>query len=751
MYQGECGQLTCVGGNDNFCGTRSQFTWFAGAGEEYYIWISGSGTATGNYEMTLTCLQPEPNDLCEDALPLSCDVTISGSTELSTTRDNPDRDCDGQFGDTVLSVGVWYTLVGTGGDIVLSTCGTADYDTKIAIYTGECGNLECITGNDDASGCSGFTSEVTLSSEEGVTYYIFLTGYSSGSSGNYTLSVDCLCAPTSDAPECVTIYDGYDPASSTTLTGELLYAEGTVNYVWSGNTTPVAGDPSSVTVDAAAGSQNVSVTMTDSEGCTGTQEWFVYVMDINCDTRGTDKVEVCHNGTTICVAPSAVEAHLQHGDVLGACGNALCDGVAPECDAVVTSPADGAVDVELITTISWNEPTGLPDGYVVSVVDANNVEIVNETVTEGTSLDVVLNDYDALHTITVTPYNENGSAINCQTSSFTTESDPSIIQCDGSVSTFTYCYTANDNNSFYYQSADGTALTLEFLQGYIENDTWDDLIIYEGSDSSGPILWENGGSTINDLGGTVVTALSGQIFMTIDSDGIVQCDGSFSQESRTWIYEVYCGEPVISCDVTTNGSLTVTIDTDTFGSETSWNITDSSSSIVAAGSGYGSNTINTIPVNLADGTYTFTINDSWGDGIFAPSGYSVIDSNGTVVVSDFSNSFGTSASSDFCVEGTARPGNTDIKDAGTNEVIGWTMSPNPTRGNVNLDLTNYLRSNVSIQVVDFTGKVISTRQLDNLQSARYTLELSSSLPSGMYFVQVSSAESTSAKKLVIMR
>ena len=41
----------------------------------------------------------------------------------------------------------------------LSTCGTADFDTKISVYTGSCGELLCIGSNDDAGDC-GVTSEL---------------------------------------------------------------------------------------------------------------------------------------------------------------------------------------------------------------------------------------------------------------------------------------------------------------------------------------------------------------------------------------------------------------------------------------------------------------------------------------------------------------------------------------------------------------------------------------------------------------
>ena len=60
---------------------------------------------------------------------------------------------------------------------------------------------------------------------------------------------------------------------------------------------------------------------------------------------------------------------------------------------------------------------------------------------------------------------------------------------------------------------------------------------------------------------------------------------------------------------------TFSLTTDNYGSETSWQITDSSNQQVISGSGYASNTTTETPVCLADGDYTLTVSDSYGDGI----------------------------------------------------------------------------------------------------------------------------------------
>lgn len=64
-----------------------------------------------------------------------------------------------------------------------------------------------------------------------------------------------------------------------------------------------------------------------------------------------------------------------------------------------------------------------------------------------------------------------------------------------------------------------------------------------------------------------------------------------------------------------NTEVDVNLTTDNYGSETSWQIRNAGGSVVGSGSGYASNRSYEENLCLADGTYTFTINDSYGDGI----------------------------------------------------------------------------------------------------------------------------------------
>ena len=93
-----------------------------------------------------------------------------------------------------------------------------------------------------------------------------------------------------------------------------------------------------VTVCPSTSSQ-YTLTVTDANGCVGSDVVKVCVMDVRCEKGGNTiiyyeggKVLVCHvpdgditKRVTLCIAPSAVPDHLAHGDVLGMCGaSAAC-------------------------------------------------------------------------------------------------------------------------------------------------------------------------------------------------------------------------------------------------------------------------------------------------------------------------------------------------------------------------------------------------------------------------------------------
>lgn len=130
------------------------------------------------------------NDLCADAIPVTCGETITGTSANSNTNTLPACNLAPYGG------GIWYSIEGTGGDIEVTTCSaTTNFDTQIGIFTGSCTSLSCVAGNNNDPSCAnGRQSTVTFTSDAETTYYIYLTG-TAGARGNFAMTVTCLADP----------------------------------------------------------------------------------------------------------------------------------------------------------------------------------------------------------------------------------------------------------------------------------------------------------------------------------------------------------------------------------------------------------------------------------------------------------------------------------------------------------------------------------------------------------------------------
>jgi hypothetical protein len=201
VYTDGCGTLTCVGGNDDACpGSQSRVDFPSINGREYLILVQGFGGEVGDYELAVTAQPPPPpNDACAGAvvidLAMANPATVSGNTQSSTT--DPENDTCGNSN----AGGVWYSVVGTGGDMRATTCNAgSNYDTRLSVFSGTCGALACVGENDDDPTCalSGVRSTVAWRSVFGETYRILVHGYNT-SAGNYELAV------TGELPPCLEI------------------------------------------------------------------------------------------------------------------------------------------------------------------------------------------------------------------------------------------------------------------------------------------------------------------------------------------------------------------------------------------------------------------------------------------------------------------------------------------------------------------------------------------------------------------
>jgi hypothetical protein len=91
-------------------------------------------------------------------------------------------------GDMFESGGLWYTFIGTGGQVRVDTCKFASIITSLNVFTGDsCDALECDTTGLYGS-CEGLGSSWTLDTIQGVTYYVLISSQFGAGSFELTLS-----------------------------------------------------------------------------------------------------------------------------------------------------------------------------------------------------------------------------------------------------------------------------------------------------------------------------------------------------------------------------------------------------------------------------------------------------------------------------------------------------------------------------------------------------------------------------------
>ncbi|MGE4347401.1 MAG: GEVED domain-containing protein [Flavobacteriaceae bacterium] len=135
------------------------------------------------------------NDNIENAIPVSCGETYTGST-ATATNDQPNPAIFGVA--ATLSPNVWYSYTGSGEpELITASLCNSGFDTSILIATGTPGDLTWVAGNEDFCGTSGFRSQVEFASDGTTTYYIMVRGYGVASTGTYELVITCqeACSP----------------------------------------------------------------------------------------------------------------------------------------------------------------------------------------------------------------------------------------------------------------------------------------------------------------------------------------------------------------------------------------------------------------------------------------------------------------------------------------------------------------------------------------------------------------------------
>ncbi|MCK9164167.1 MAG: T9SS type A sorting domain-containing protein, partial [Bacteroidales bacterium] len=193
---------------------------------------------------------------------------------------------------------------------------------------------------------------------------------------------------------------------------------------------------------------------------------------------------------------------------------------------------------------------------------------------------------------------------------------------------------------------------------------------------------------------------------------------------------------------------------DRYGSEITWNVKNSSGTIVANGGPYTDGTASGTRLIEAEfnldaiGCYTFEIKDSYGDGINAGYGagsYSIIDNDSTILA--YSNgSFNSGEKKDIKLASVI--GLNDVE----NNISSINVYPNPIKDIATLDITLSENSTATIQVIDMLGRNVIDLGSKSMKTGENTIEFNTSkLNNGMYFIKVITDNGIVSKKVTVSK
>jgi hypothetical protein len=182
------------------------------------------------------------------------------------------------------------------------------------------------------------------------------------------------------------------------------------------------------------------------------------------------------------------------------------------------------------------------------------------------------------------------------------------------------------------------------------------------------------------------------------------------------------------------------INTDNYGSETTWSIKDSSNTIIAFGGPYANNvTINQTITLPADGCYTFQINDSQNDGICCQYGngsYSLKTPNNTTIIEG--GNFGASQAITFNAVA-----NLSTDDFSGNNFL--KVYPNPSSGMFNLSFDT--TTDFQFEVYNILGQSVKQGRASSNQ---FEINLTENT-AGIYLLKVTDVISNKTKNFKLIK
>ena len=258
VYEGACGSLSCVVGNDDACsGFRSTVDFATTSGVQYSVLVHGYGSSAGDFELSMTCSSgPWYDDVCAApdlglGIVWGWDNTCSSAQpgEVSPGAGTGVSSCDSQDGwcsfETGVQSSVWFTFQApaSGCVSVQSAFDASQYDTQLAIWeVGDCSDWSTFTemaANDDGGFVfSSYIQELSCLTP-GATYYIQVDGYNGTEGSGAILITDCGNDPLAAATDgCGIVYEGIGlQYSCATINGSATGGFAPYTYSWSNGST----------------------------------------------------------------------------------------------------------------------------------------------------------------------------------------------------------------------------------------------------------------------------------------------------------------------------------------------------------------------------------------------------------------------------------------------------------------------------------------------------------------------------------
>lgn len=195
-------------------------------------------------------------------------------------------------------------------------------------------------------------------------------------------------------------------------------------------------------------------------------------------------------------------------------------------------------------------------------------------------------------------------------------------------------------------------------------------------------------------------------------------------------------------------TIRVIITPDRYGAETTWTLEDSNGMVIGSGGPYttvGTNgtqpdEIQDVAITTLNECYTFTLNDSYGDGIcclYGAGTYRLEDGSGNVLING-DGSFTTSVSNLFKI--------TEPLSVGENALeSNLRIYPNPSAADFTVNIRNY--SNVTYEINSVTGQRIKA---GNFNEGDNTLSMRGQA-AGLYFIKITDTETNISVTKKIIR